>query len=201
MRTNWVTVGDCAVRRHPGCYPQAGPTVFAGQNGGMPAAPNPPKSSLFRLPKVLTWLLVTLAAVLLLAVAALLAVQHWMGSDDFKQRAEREATQALGVEVTLGKIGLDWWPLPALAVSEITLKTRPPITVGRLEVRPNLGGLLQGRLAVSTVIVRQAVVAQKGVDAVSEALQKKKLLTQSKRDLEPDKPALFRFGWRATLSS
>ena len=181
----------CAVRRHPECYPQADAAVFTGQNGGMPAASAQSASLFFGLPKWLKWLLGTLAAGLLLAVAALLAVQHWVGSGDFKQRAEREATQALGVALTLGRIGLDWWPLPALAVSEITLKTRPPITVGRLEVRPNVSGLLQGRLAVSTVIVRQAVVAQKGVDAVLEALQKKKLLAQSNRDLEPDKASSF----------
>ena len=165
--------------------------MFTVQNGAMPAASAQSASLFFGLPKWLKWLLVTLAAGLLLAVAALLAVQRWVGSDDFKQRAEREATQALGVELTLGRIGLDWWPLPALAVSEITLKTRPPISVGRLEVRPNVSGLLQGRLAVSTVIVRQAVVAQKGVDAVLEALQKKKLLAQSNRDLEPDKASSF----------
>ena len=161
--------------------------ALAMQNGVMPNALDQPAELSFRVPKFLKWLLGTLAAALLLTVAVLLGVQHWVGTEDFKLRAQREAAAALGVELTLGRIGLDWWPLPALAVNEITLQTRPPVTVGRLEVRPNLFGLLQGRLLVSTVIVRQAVVPQKGLDAVLETLQKKKISTQSNRDLETKK--------------
>ncbi len=129
---------------------------------------------MIRLPRVAKWLLAFVAGLLLLVVLALLVLQHWVGTDDFRQRVGREAGAALGFEVQVGRVELDWWPIPALAVNDIQVLTRPPLSAGRIEVRPRWSSLLTGRPALATAIVRQAVVEQAGVDAMLNALQKKK---------------------------
>ncbi len=137
-----------------------------------------------RLPRVVKWLLAMAVALVVLVVAALLALQHWVGTEDFRQRVGREASAAVGFEVKVGRIGLDWWPIPALAVNDVQVLTRPPLSAERIEVRPGWPSLMAGRPALATAIVRRAVVAQAGVDSILNALQKKKPLTPS--GTEPD---------------
>ena len=131
-----------------------------------------------RLPRFAKWLLALVAGLVVVAVLALLAVQHWVGTEDFRQRVGREASAALGFEVKFGRIELDWWPIPALAVNEVQVLTRPPLSAGRVEVRPSWPSLLAGRPALSTGIVRHAVVAQVGLDAILKELQKRKQAVQ-----------------------
>jgi len=101
-------------------------------------------------------------------------LHRWVSTDDFRQRVEREASAALGVPVALDHVAVDVWPLPAVALSGITVKSKPPLTLERLEVRPQWQPLLTGRLAVATLLVRKAVLPQQGIDAVMLLLQKKK---------------------------
>lgn len=124
--------------------------------------------------KVFKWLIGGVLALLLVIAALAFALQRWVGTDDFRQRVAREASAALGAPVVLGSIGVDVWPLPALALGGIDIQIKPPLTLGRVEVRPQWWPLLQGRLVVNTLIVRQAVLPQKGIDALLLALQKKK---------------------------
>lgn len=127
--------------------------------------------------RLLKWLLwAALAAVLLLA-ATVFALHRWVGTDDFRQRVEREASAALGVPVVLGSIAVSVWPLPAVAFEGLTVQSKPPVTLERLEVRPQWQALLQGQLRVSTLIVRKAVLPQQGIDAILLALQKKPAAT------------------------
>ena len=130
------------------------------------------------------WLGVTATLGVLLGVG-LYGLQRWIGTEDFRLRVEREATSALGVPMKLGLIELDLWPLPALAVNDIAVQSRPPLSLKRAELRPNWAGLLQGRLALSTVVLRHAVVAQQGVDSIFAALQKKKPTIESPQGLGP----------------
>ncbi len=138
-----------------------------------------------RLPRVAKWLLAFVAGVLLLVVLALLVLHHWVGTDDFRQRVSREASSALGFEVKIGRVTLDWWPIPALAVNDVQVQTRPPLSAERIEVRPRWSSLLTRRPALATAIVRHAVVAQAGVDSILNALQKKKAPHQSGTGVEP----------------
>ncbi|MFC6281809.1 MULTISPECIES: hypothetical protein [Polaromonas] len=127
--------------------------------------------------RLLKWLLwAALVAVLLLA-ATVFALHRWVGTDDFRQRVEREASAALGVPVVLGSIAVSVWPLPAVAFEGLTVQSKPPVTLERLEVRPQWQALLQGQLRVSTLIVRKAVLPQQGIDAILLALQKKPAAT------------------------
>ena len=123
--------------------------------------------------RLLKWLLWAALAVVLLLAATVFALHRWVGTDDFRQRVEREASAALGVPVVLGSIAVSVWPLPAVAFGGLTVQSKPPVTLERLEVRPQWQALLQGRLLVSTLIVRKAVLPQQGIDAVLLALQKK----------------------------
>jgi hypothetical protein len=124
--------------------------------------------------KVFKWVVfLALGLMILLAVVAF-TLHRWVSTDGFRQRVEREATAALGVPVKLDRVAVDVWPLPAVALSGISVESKPPITVERVEVRPQWQPLLQGRLVVSTLLVRRAVLPQQGIDGVLLLLQKKK---------------------------
>ncbi len=120
------------------------------------------------------WLLVVLLALVLLLAAVIFALHRWVGSDDFRQRVEREAGAALGVPVVVGSMTVDVWPLPAVAFGGLTVQSQPPVTLERLEVRPQWQALMRGELSIATLIIRKAVLPQQGIDAILLALQKKK---------------------------
>jgi hypothetical protein len=127
-----------------------------------------------RMTKVFKWLVfLALGSMVLLAVV-IFALHRWVSTEGFAERVEKEATAALGVAVELDHVAVDVWPLPAVALSGISVKSKPPITVERVEVRPQWQALLQGRLVVSTLLVRRAVLPQQGIDGVLLLLQKKK---------------------------
>lgn len=121
--------------------------------------------------KIFKWLTVLALGLVLLFAALVFALHRWVSTDDFKQRVTAEASAALGVPVALGSISVDMWPVPAVALNEIKLQITPAIAVGRLEARPQWRPLLQGQLVVGTLIVRQAVLPQAGLDALLAARQ------------------------------
>lgn len=131
--------------------------------------------------RTLKWTFLTLLALLLLLAAGLLALQRWIGTDDFRHRIEQQASEALGVGLHLGRIDVAVWPLPAVALTELAVQTKPALTLERVEVRPVWADLLQGRVAPAILIVRSAVLPQPGIDALLAALQKKKATS-------PDQP-------------
>ncbi len=121
-----------------------------------------------------TWLVLALALVLagLIVGAGLFALQGWIGTDDFKARAQEQAGVALGVPLQLGRVEVDLWPVPALAVVDVLVGTRPALTLERVEVRPVLAGLLTGLLELASLLVRRADLPQAGIDQVLAAQQK-----------------------------
>ena len=48
----------------------------------------------------------------------------------------------------------------------------PPLTLERIEARPVWAALLRGRLEISTLVVRNAVVPEPAVAAIAASLQK-----------------------------
>jgi hypothetical protein len=129
--------------------------------------------------KLFKWLVFLALGLLLLLAAVIFMLQHWVSTDDFRQRVEREAAAALGVPVTLDHVAVDVWPLPAVALSGIVVQSKPAIALARVEVRPQWQPMLQGRLVVATLLVRHAVLPQQGIDAVLLALQKKKQIASA----------------------
>lgn len=146
--------------------------------------------------KRLAWVVFGLAALL---VAAFLGAQVYVGTDDFKVRAELEASDALGVAVKLGRISVDLWPAPGLAVADIQVLTQPALTLAQLEVRPDVRGLLQGRLDLSTVRLSRAALAQPGLDALLDALQKKKQTNERGQGLEAKNTSKIQWSVRQVL--
>ncbi len=106
------------------------------------------------------WTGASLGLVAGLLLLAAFALGQWTGSDGFRQRVEREATAALGVPVTLSRVAVEVFPLPAVALEGLNIEAKPALTLARVEARPVWSALLVGRLAVSTLIVREAVLPQ-----------------------------------------
>jgi hypothetical protein len=65
------------------------------------------------------------------------------------------------------------WPLPAVAADQVRVQTQPPLTVDRIEARPVWASLLAGKVEVSTLVVRRAVLPQTAIAAIGAAMQKK----------------------------
>lgn len=124
--------------------------------------------------KIFKWLVFLALGLVVLLAAVIFVLHRWVSTEGFAERVEREATAALGVRVDLDHVAVDVWPLPAVAVTGISVQSKPPITVERVEVRPQWQALLRGRLVVSTLLVRRAVLPQQGIDGVLLLLQKKK---------------------------
>ncbi|ROZ66200.1 hypothetical protein [Ramlibacter sp. WS9] len=124
--------------------------------------------------RFLTWVFgIALTVVVLLAGVAA-ALQFWVNSDDFRVRLGQRISSTLGIPVEVGGVAVDVWPLPAVALDRVQVKSQPPLTLERIEARPVWAGLLQGRLEVATLIVRNAVVPEQAVNAIVAAVQKKR---------------------------
>jgi len=118
------------------------------------------------------WLLATLVFVVVLLGGVALALRHWVGSTDFRDRVAAQMSSALSVPVQLGSIAVDVWPLPAVALDKVQIGSRPPLTLERVEARPVWAGLLQRKLEIATLVVRNAVVPEPAVAAIAGALKK-----------------------------
>ena len=123
--------------------------------------------------------LLKIAAAIVLALALLLAavagaLQHWVGSDDFRSRVAQQLSAALGVPVQLAGVSVNLLPLPAVALQQVQVRSQPPLTLELVEARPVWVGLLRGRLEVATLIVRNAVVPEQAVAAITAALRKQR---------------------------
>jgi hypothetical protein len=152
--------------------------------------------------KFLKWAAILLAAFVFLLIGVALALQHWLRTDDFRQRVEQQASAALGVPLRLGRLSVDLWPLPAVAADDVQLQVRPALTVGRVEARPAWSGLLEQRLEIATLVVRKAVLPQAGIAALAGAMQKKDKAAPKARpvSVEPQQgPSFVAFPRRAVL--
>lgn len=129
--------------------------------------------------KIFKWLGTACLVLLLLTVGVVWALQRWVGSDAFKVQTEKEISSALGVGVTLTRIDVAVWPLPAVALEGVQVQTQPVLTLERLEARPIWRSLLQGELKLATMLVRDAVLPQVGVDGLLLLLQKMQLETSA----------------------
>jgi hypothetical protein len=137
--------------------------------------------------RVFKWGLIALLALLLLLAVVAFTLHRWVGTDDFRERVAREASATLGVAVTLDRVSVAVWPLPAVALDGVSVRSQPPLTLERVEARPLWRPLLQGRLEVATLLVHRAVLPQQGIDAVLLLLQKKKQTVPATRGAEAEK--------------
>jgi uncharacterized protein involved in outer membrane biogenesis len=122
--------------------------------------------------RALKWLLALLALIVVLFAAAALALRMWVGTEDFRLRVAREISAAAGVPVELGGLNVEVWPLPGVSVDRVQVKSNPPLTFERIEARPVWAALLDRRLEIATLYVRNAVVPQDAIAAVAAAFRK-----------------------------
>ena len=115
---------------------------------------------------------VGLAAAVVLCLAWF-AAQSWLGSADFRVRVESAASAQAGVPVRLGRVALDVWPVPGVALEKVRIETQPAITVERVEARAQLAALVAGRLMLSSLRVERADISQAGWDDLSARRSKK----------------------------
>ena len=146
------------------------------------------------------WLLISGLVLLLLVVGGGFALQRWVSTDEFRQRIEREATAALGVPLRLERVGLTLLPLPAVVLEGVQVRTRQPLEAERIELRPAWLSLLMGRVGLSTLVVRQAILPQQGIDALLLSLQRVRQREQAQPDgdglhLLPRRTVLEELSW------
>jgi hypothetical protein len=123
--------------------------------------------------RIAKWLLGAAVALLLLVGAVALALEHWVGSEDFRGRVEQQASGMIGVPLQLGRITVNVWPVPAVALDAVQVRSRPALTLERIEARPSWPALLHGTLEIKTLVVRNAVLPEQAVTALLAALHKK----------------------------
>ena len=97
-------------------------------------------------------------------LVAVLLLQRWLGSDLVRDWAAGQLSAAAGARVSVGRVALDLWPVPALALLDVALQTRAPLLVQRVQVRPSWDALLRGRIEVASLLLRQADLPQVGLD-------------------------------------
>jgi uncharacterized protein involved in outer membrane biogenesis len=122
--------------------------------------------------RFMKWLAGIVLGLALLLAAVAVTLQYWVASDDFRARVSQQMSGALGVPVQLGRVSVDLWPLPAVALEQVQLMSKPALTLEHIEARPVWAGLLRGRLVIATLVVRDAVVPEAAVAAIAAALQK-----------------------------
>ena len=151
------------------------------------------------LKKTMKWAMAVVALLVLVLAVALFAAHRWLGTDDFRSRVAHEASTTLGVEVSLQKIDIALWPLPALAISDILVKTPVPLRLARLELRPVWVDLLQGHLAPATLVLRGAHLPQPGLEALLNAFEKVKKKTTQPATNTTASPTMAAFLPRRTV--
>lgn len=104
----------------------------------------------------------------LLAVAALaaLAAWLWLPSDEaLARRVEAEASEALGVPVTVQRLQWSLWPEPRLVLEGVATEQPEPVTAARITAEAAWSDLLHLRLAITRLVLEDATVPQPSLSA------------------------------------
>ena len=97
------------------------------------------------------WVVRVVVALALLLALALIGLSQWAGTDDFRLRAQDQASRALGVPVQLGAVEVMLFPTPGVGVHDVRIQTRPALTLQRVEARATdeeLGTPLVGAMLI-----------------------------------------------------
>ncbi len=149
--------------------------------------------------RLIKFTLLTAMLLMPLLAAGGWTLQHWIGTEDFRKRAESEVSVALGVAARIDRIDVVVWPLPAVVLGGIKIQTDPALTLERLELRPSWSGLLLGRLELATVLVHGAMLPQAGIDALLVVLAKRRLSAPTAHEPEVAGNTKFQYIPRRTV--
>lgn len=149
--------------------------------------------------RLIKWMVLTALLVLPLLAAGSWSLQQWLGTEDFRIRAETAVGTALGAKVTIERLEVAVWPLPGLVLEGIQIQTRPALTLQRVELRPAWRSLLLGQLELATVLVRGAVLPQAGIDALLVLLERRRLSAPPAQKPELEGSKRFQYVPRRTV--
>ncbi len=98
--------------------------------------------------------------------AAWLAVAWWLPSDkDIAARLLGEAEERLGVKVTLGSVRWSLLPWPVVVVGDFRTQQAQPVVIGQLTAHLRARSLLDRRLVLDRIVIRDAVFPRNSVRA------------------------------------
>jgi hypothetical protein len=131
------------------------------------------------------WALVGVGASVVLLGGAVFGLSQWAGSEDFRARAQQEASRALGVPVQLGRIEVALWPALGVGVRDVRIQTQPPLTLERIEATPVWTSLVSGTPVLDALVVRKAVLPQQALAAIAAAMEKKDKAAGAPKPAQP----------------
>ncbi|MEI8029408.1 MAG: hypothetical protein WCH35_06480 [Comamonadaceae bacterium] len=149
--------------------------------------------------RLIKLLLLTAMLLMPLLAAGGWTLQHWIGTEDFRIKAESQVSAALGVTAGIDRMEVVVWPLPAVVLSGIKIQTDPALKLERLELRPSWRALLLGRLELATVWVHGAMLPQAGIDALLVVLAKRNLSAPTAHEAEGAGNTTFQYIPRRTI--
>lgn len=127
-------------------------------------------------------------AVLALAGAAL---AWWLPSDEeLAARVASSASDALGVEVTVGALEWRLLPTPRVVLHDAATRQPQPLELHRLEVQPRLWPLLSGRVELARVTLDGGRIVQRSLRGLGRAP------SGEERPVPADAPELARVEFR-----
>jgi hypothetical protein len=105
-------------------------------------------------------------ALLALLCVALLGLWLWLpNSHELARRVSDEATQRLGVPVTVEDVQWSVLPTPRIVATGIRTGQEAPITIGRIEAFPRWAMLRERQLRVARVEIEDAVIHKESMQA------------------------------------
>ncbi|MFZ2738998.1 MAG: hypothetical protein WBI20_00230 [Burkholderiaceae bacterium] len=119
----------------------------------------------------LKWLLGALLLKLLLAAGLALGFHYGLGSNELKQRLEKQASATLGHAVVLNQVRVSLLPL-GVALQGVEIQTQPPLLLSRLELLPSWPGLLKGRLELASLHLQGALLPAQAIETLRVGLTK-----------------------------
>jgi hypothetical protein len=128
------------------------------------------------MPRWLKYLCSLIAALLVMVAAGLWAIGQWLGSDSARTQVQTALSVQLGVPVAMDTLSLAVWPVPSVEVVGLRVGTAPPLTVQRVQARPQWRALLgwgtARQLELTQLDVHSAQLPQKGIDALLQSIAK-----------------------------
>lgn len=105
-----------------------------------------------------------------LLLFAALAVWAWLPTDEeLAQRVEAEATERLGVPVTVQRLHWSLWPAPRVELEGVATEQPQPLTAARITAQAQWSQLLRLRLALSHLSLEDASLPQRSLSGFQVA--------------------------------
>jgi hypothetical protein len=111
------------------------------------------------------WALGLGLAAAVVAAAWFIAARQLPSDAEITDRLVAEAGQRLGVEVTIGSAHWQLLPRPALVVNDFRTRQAQPIVIGQLAAYAGAGSLLDRKLVIERIVIRDAVFPRDSVRA------------------------------------